>query len=339
PLESLLGVRQLLLVNTQSTKTTTPEYQQISSRIIDNPRYDLPAYKLIGHNDYFNIYQNPDALPVATQIYRKVPTQVQANPVLQQNAYFSTFTPETIGAIFTTTDFSGITVDNVKPLTTLTNAIATKKDKKLGATITLNVNPSTEQRYLVMGENMRKNMAISINNVPLKNDPDNGSKTVSLPIDAEKPTTVTLTFNRNIDQIDLDHFALYTLNRQPFEQAVAAAKQHAPKQVVKNGSVTLTTRQNNSGYIMLTIPYEKGWQVDNKQVKIQNYRGFIGLKVPSTNLKFTLSYHTPGIKAGWTVTSLGLIGLIALAFLEYWPRNGKHAILVNWPARFRKMWQ
>ena len=90
---------------------------------------------------------------------------------------------------------------------------------------------------------------------------------------------------------------------------------------------------------MLTIPYEKGWQVDNKQVKIQNYRGFIGLKVPSTNLKFTLSYHTPGIKAGWTVTSLGLIGLIALAFLEYWPRNGKHAILVNWPARFRKMWQ
>lgn len=339
PLESLLGVRQLLLVNTQSTKTTTPEYQQISSRIIDNPRYDLPAYKLIGHNDYFNIYQNPDALPVATQIYRKVPTQVQANPVLQQNAYFTTFTPETIGAIFTTTDFSGITVDNVKPLTTLTNAIATKKDKKLGATITLNVNPSTEQRYLVMGENMRKNMAISINNVPLKNDPDNGSKTVSLPIDAEKPTTVTLTFNRNINQIDLDHFALYTLNRQPFEQADAAAKQHAPKQVVKDGSVTLTTRQNNSGYIMLTIPYEKGWQVDNEQVKIQNYRGFIGLKVPSTNLKFTLSYHTPGIKAGWTVTSLGLIGLIVLAFLEYWPRNGKHAILVNWPARFRKMWQ
>ncbi|MBM6453101.1 YfhO family protein, partial [Lacticaseibacillus paracasei] len=110
--------------------------------------------------------------------------QVQANPVLQQNAYFATLTNQQMAPIFTTSDFSGISVDNVKPLTTLTNAVATKVNKKLGASITLSVNPSSEQQYLVMGEGMRKDMTISINNIPLKNDPDNGSKTVSLPLNA-----------------------------------------------------------------------------------------------------------------------------------------------------------
>ena len=331
PLESLLGVKQLLLLNTTSKKVGTSEYQQASSRNIFNARYDLPAYKLVGHNQLFNIYENPDALPVATQIFSKIPTQVQANPVLQQNAYFATLTNQQTAPIFTTSDFSGISVDNVKPLTTLTNAVATKVNKKLGASITLSVNPSSEQQYLVMGEGMRKDMTISINNIPLKNDPDNGSKTVSLPLNATKPTTVTLTFNRGFSQIDLDHFALYTLNRQAFKQTVKTAKANAPKQTIQNGRLSLTTQENNSGYIMLTTPYEKGWQADTKSVKIQNYRGFIGIKVPKKATTFTLIYHTPGIPLGWLVTIIGLIGLAALILYEYHPRFHKRMVTGGQP--------
>ena len=331
PLESLLGVKQLLLLNTTSKKVGTSEYQQASSRNIFNARYDLPAYKLVGHNQLFNIYENPDALPVATQIFSKIPTQVQANPVLQQNAYFATLTNQQTAPIFTTSDFSGISVDNVKPLTTLTNAVATKVNKKLGASITLSVNPSSEQQYLVMGEGMRKDMTISINNIPLKNDPDNGSKTVSLPLNATKPTTVTLTFNRGFSQIDLDHFALYTLNRQAFKQTVKTAKANAPKQTIQNGRLSLTTQENNSGYIMLTIPYEKGWQADTQSVKIQNYRGFIGIKVPKKATTFTLTYHTPGIPLGWLVTIMGLIGLAALILYEYHPRFRKRMMTGSQP--------
>ncbi|KMO64184.1 membrane protein, partial [Lacticaseibacillus rhamnosus] len=273
----------------------------------------------------------PDALPVATQIFSKIPTQVQANPVLQQNAYFATLTNQQTAPIFTTSDFSGISVDNVKPLTTLTNAVATKVNKKLGASITLSVNPSSEQQYLVMGEGMRKDMTISINNIPLKNDPDNGSKTVSLPLNATKPTTVTLTFNRGFSQIDLDHFALYTLNRQAFKQTVKTAKANAPKQTIQNGRLSLTTQENNSGYIMLTIPYEKGWQADTQSVKIQNYRGFIGIKVPKKATTFTLTYHTPGIPLGWLVTIMGLIGLAALILYEYHPRFRKRMMTGSQP--------
>ncbi|TLQ51117.1 YfhO family protein [Lacticaseibacillus casei] len=324
PLESLLGVKQLLIVNTQSKKTGTKAYQQVASRIISNPRYDLSAYKLVGHNDYFNIYQNPDALPVATQIYRKIPTQVQANPVLQQNAYFETLSPQANQTMLTTSDFSGISVDNVKPLTTLTNAVATKVNKKNAASITLTVNPTSEQQYLVMGENMRKNMAISINNIPVKNDPDTGSKTVSMPINSTKPTTITLTFNRGLNQIDLDHFALYTLNRTAFKQTIATAKQKAPQQRIQNGRVTLTTKANNSGYVMLTIPYEKGWQVNSKNVTLQNYRGFIGLKVPTSRSTFTLTYHTPGITQGWWLTIIGVLVAIGVTVYEYWPSKRRH---------------
>jgi uncharacterized membrane protein YfhO len=175
-----------------------------------------------------------------------------------------------------------------------------------------------------MGENMRKNMAISINNIPVKNDPDTGSKTVSMPINSTKPTTITLTFNRGLNQIDLDHFALYTLNRTAFKQTIATAKQKAPKQRIQNGRVTLTTKANNSGYIMLTIPYEKGWQVNSKNVTLQNYRGFIGLKVPTSRSTFTLTYHTPGITQGWWLTIIGVLVAIGVTVYEYWPSKRRH---------------
>lgn len=145
---------------------------------------------------------------MATQIFSKIPTQVQANPVCQQNAYLSTSQYQQTAPIFTTSVFSGISVDNVKPQSTLTNAVATKVNKKLWASILLSVNPSSEQQYLELGVGMRKDKSISINNIPLKKVPDNGSKTVSCPLNATKPTTVTSLFNRGFSQIDLDHLSL-----------------------------------------------------------------------------------------------------------------------------------
>lgn len=82
---------------------------------------------------------------------------------------------------------------------------------------------------------------------------------------------------------------------------------------------------------MLTIPYEKGWQADTQSVKIQNYRGFIGIKVPKKATTFTLTYHTPGIPLGWLVTIMGLIGLAALILYEYHPRFRKRMMTGSQP--------
>lgn len=76
------------------------------------------------------------------------------------------------------------------------------------------------------------------------------------------------------------------------------------------GNVTTT---KNRPQVVISIPYDKGWQItdngkDVKPHKVLN--GLTGLKLVPGKHRLQFTYHTPGLKIGLGITIFGMIGVL-----------------------------
>lgn len=134
--------------------------------------------------------------------------------------------------------------------------------------------------------------------------------------------TIDVTFNAT-KQINFKSARLIAVPfGQSYDQQVHRVQrrglQHAR---VTNNQITgdLTTAQTS---VMTTsVPYSTGWRltVDGRptQTLVVN-DGFVGARLPSGTHRIKLTYQTPGLKLGWMLTVVGLIGLAGEVDWWHW---------------------
>lgn len=93
--------------------------------------------------------------------------------------------------------------------------------------------------------------------------------------------------------------------------AKEAQKSNVKINRVKGNSIDIeTTKGFNSNYLMLTIPYDKGWKVTvngKKERPKLLISTFMGIKVNKGVNKITLHYEVPGIKVSILLFALGVL--------------------------------
>ena len=82
------------------------------------------------------------------------------------------------------------------------------------------------------------------------------------------------------------------------------------------GNIEATEEKN---ILMLTLPYEKGWnvKVDGKEIETTKiFDTFLGVELEPGNHEVEFSYETPGLKTGIIISAISLTLYIAYYFLE-----------------------
>ena len=94
-------------------------------------------------------------------------------------------------------------------------------------------------------------------------------------------------------------------------------------EVTSDSCVAGTLNAENSGYLFLPIPYEKGWtaQVDGIETEIlQTDAGFVSIPVGAGEHSFTFTYQVPYMQEGAFVSILSLLlwaGILGLRVVRF----------------------
>lgn len=115
---------------------------------------------------------------------------------------------------------------------------------------------------------------------------------------------------------NLNNIFLYYLNKDAYDKAISELKKYELKNIkmkrnVLKGDINL----DKDGIILLTIPYDKGWQiyVDGEKVKYYKVANeFIGIKVSLGKHKIYMKYYPRGLALGIIISISTLIVSIIL---------------------------
>ncbi|MCY8474572.1 YfhO family protein [Bacillus halotolerans] len=110
---------------------------------------------------------------------------------------------------------------------------------------------------------------------------------------------------------ELSHIALYAENYQTLKNAVSKNKTERTDSLEWNkNKLTFTYHNSKPQYIMLPIPYEKGWElkINGKQQKIEkaDYT-FIGFKAQKGDNQIELTYYPPYFKISAVMSFISLL--------------------------------
>lgn len=95
---------------------------------------------------------------------------------------------------------------------------------------------------------------------------------------------------------------LGTLNMETFEEAIVKLRENTCDIMeMDKGYLRAEYENNQDSTLMLTIPYEKGWEVKVNGKKTEYSQvadSFIGIELPSGKSMIEMKYHVPGMKMG-----------------------------------------
>lgn len=77
----------------------------------------------------------------------------------------------------------------------------------------------------------------------------------------------------------------------------------------------LGTIESDGGFMVLTLPYDEGWNIKINGTEIEKYEvngGFIGLTIPSGKVSLEMYYSIPGLKIGGIISGVG-VAMLAIA--------------------------
>ncbi|MEG0404549.1 MAG: YfhO family protein, partial [Anaerorhabdus sp.] len=77
----------------------------------------------------------------------------------------------------------------------------------------------------------------------------------------------------------------------------------------------LGTIESDGGFMVLTLPYDEGWNIKINGTEIEKYEvngGFIGLTIPSGKVSLEMYYSIPGLKIGGIISGIG-VAMLAIA--------------------------
>ena len=77
-----------------------------------------------------------------------------------------------------------------------------------------------------------------------------------------------------------------------------------------SGTITTTKARPQ---VIISIPYDKGWQITDNGKPVQTYKvlkGLTGIKLAPGKHSLQFTYQTPGLKMGLEITIFGMIGVL-----------------------------
>lgn len=103
-----------------------------------------------------------------------------------------------------------------------------------------------------------------------------------------------------------------TLLMENFEDAIQRIRENACDiTYMKDNKVSASVTCEGDAALMLTIPYEKGWNIRVNGEKVQYEQvngGFIGIGLSAGENVIEMQFEVPGLKAGIAMTCLGFLG-------------------------------
>lgn len=308
-MDSLMGVKYYVGNNNKYAKniiTSNNELRSISSLqngiSITNNGKNINGFKI-----YKNKYSLPLAFPVDKSAVEKVafPGLPNNNPFYYQNKVFKN--------LFGVDDLYYYLNPSEKKVTKKCSEY-TYKTSKLGIV------------YMYLPEKILKNLpelSVYVNGKKIGNINSNYN---SLDVGKgrnSKNGIVTLGKFKKDQEIDLKLInkdykekslspIIAVENEKSVRKIVKAAQKSDVKiSKVSGNSINIETTKNfNSNYLMLTIPYDKGWKVTvngKKKTPKLLISTFMGVKVNKGVNKITLHYEVPGIKISILLFILGIL--------------------------------
>lgn len=116
---------------------------------------------------------------------------------------------------------------------------------------------------------------------------------------------------------DISDIEMYQIPNTYFEKDIDITPLKIDKKKTKGDSIEGTINTTKDGYLMFTIPYDKGFQlwIDNEEVEIEKVNEiFMGVPIIKGNHKIKLEFTAPYSNLGKVVTfiSIGILGVIIL---------------------------
>lgn len=120
----------------------------------------------------------------------------------------------------------------------------------------------------------------------------------------------TYTIN-DIKTYILDYNTLLDINKEKIKMNIES---------INNDTITGNITMKNDGYLVTTIPYDKGFKIsidgqDYTPIKVNT--AFLGIKLSSGYHNITISYNSPWLKEGKIISLIGLSIFIIILIIDY----------------------
>lgn len=281
-------------------------------------RLDLDNDSLVGGTNNINIYKNPYALPLgfaASPDILKVKLQ-SAQPIQNQNAIAAGLAGDPNLKLFDTYQGLHVFYSNLKDNG---NNNYTKIDPNQDATIEMPFTSKTNgPYYLTIGpaftNNSNLTCTFTIGNQQLTQTGDFSSPVIlNVTPGDQKGKKQKLTMTLTGSTLQLDSFALYSLNMDRYETLMNQLNEHPLKlDHFSNTKISGMIDVPDDQVLMTTIPAQKGWHVKVDGQTVQPRKAldeFWTIPVKAGRHQVTFTYRTPYLLLG-AVISLISIGIL-----------------------------
>lgn len=280
---------------------------------ITSMRPDLNHYRYQKEVGIVGIRKNPYALPIAFGASNKVLDvhHTILDPLFyQSNIYQSLAGKPIMDPIFTVTNFTHATFNNVQRSDTITGETFTKKDLLQPASVTLTFRvPTNDPYYLTLGSEVKSQATILINRRPLTQYSNyRHTIVVNLARKGSRGKTITITMSLKHNTLWMQNVSVYRLREHEFINSWRTLKS-APLRITSRSERRLSGTVNihrNQQLLMTTIPYASGWHI-----KVDG-RTVLPVKVAVTFLAVPISPGHHRVTLAYTPPLLGLGALISL---------------------------
>ncbi len=96
---------------------------------------------------------------------------------------------------------------------------------------------------------------------------------------------------------------------------------------ISNTKVTFTFTTSTNQCLFTSIPYDFGWTIKDNGKEINFFSiqgGFLGIELPAGNHELELTYHVPGFKLSFIISTIALVTTCALIIIQHQKRNQIH---------------
>lgn len=253
------------------------------------------------YNDNPYIYLNKDALNIGYMIYNK-------DYKLTNSSYQNT--ENLINSMLNTNYNRYEIIDNYKG----NYEIITKNNKKYiksNKPIELEINNKSNTNILLIpSRNMSYvgSYSLYINNKEIKN-----TASLTMPIYVNKNDHYKIIFRSNLTEIEYNKLRWYIIDYDKYIDSINELKSNQlnitnyKKDNYIEGNINVN---NDKNILLLTIPYDKGWniKVDNKDIKYDIcFDTFICLELEKGNHNITMKYIPSGLIIGLIISSITFI--------------------------------
>lgn len=325
--DAIFGVRYYLQGRENLDDVKIDGVQKLKAK---SDRPDLDAMKLIRETEYIRVFENEQAMPLGMLAEKPIETlkSERANPMDFQDRIFNLLD----GRDDEVNYLIRLPIDktrlfNLKETVNAGgSATYNKEDKEKEAYVAYEYQLRPNARHYMSVSNLlnSKNSKLVLNGEPISNKRTSYHKSSQVYNVSGTNTSIDkqvlkVQMDKEKTSFTISNVSLFALDESAFEQALAFQKKNGLRlsRADESQIVGEFTATEKTPYLMLSLPYDKGWKasVDGKAVQpIEVLEAMMAIPVTPGTHQLVLSYEYPWfnwsliISINATITFFGLLG-------------------------------